>query len=127
MNGNTSFWDRVDKRGPDECWPWLGELRLPVATLTWQATKGPVPPGKWPQQTCGNSKCCNPAHLELTDPTKAKHKRVMKRRGHFTAEDVLAIREKYTKGKSISYLCRKYKVTYSCIHAIVNRKTWTQI
>jgi len=22
----TRFWDKVDKRGPDECWPWLANI-----------------------------------------------------------------------------------------------------
>lgn len=21
----SGFWNRVDRRGPDECWPWLGK------------------------------------------------------------------------------------------------------
>ena len=23
----TRFWSKVDKRGPDECWPWLGHCQ----------------------------------------------------------------------------------------------------
>lgn len=68
----TLFWLRVDKRGPDECWPWTGSLykfgygRLAVkrANGTWHSRvahivsfeihHGPVPEGLTVDHVCHN-------------------------------------------------------------------------
>lgn len=83
------FWAQVDKRGPDECWPWLGYIqangygsfgmkgtRLPHR-LAYQYAIGPIPNGlvldhvcHTRQTDCADSvscvhrRCCNPSHLE---------------------------------------------------------------
>src|SRR5262245_26563437 len=71
------FWGYVEKRGPDECWPWTAALRPQPfdygvfhdehETL-WRAhryafflTHGFVP--KVVRHTCDNPPCCNHAHL----------------------------------------------------------------
>ena len=73
------FWDSVDKRGADECWPWLrgrnrrgyGQARTPSGKWTsaprvaWELTHGPIPEGLFTCHTCDNPPCCNPAHLWL--------------------------------------------------------------
>lgn len=77
------FWEKVDIRGPDECWPWLayrtpqGYGTFQVGThankksvgahvLAWKLANGcELPDGK-PEiahATCHNPTCCNPAHL----------------------------------------------------------------
>lgn len=73
------FWAWVDKRGPDECWPWLrsrtpagygrcvppnGEQTTAQRVAWTLATGQPFPP-KDVQicHSCDNPPCCNPAHL----------------------------------------------------------------
>jgi hypothetical protein len=72
------FWRHVDRRGPDECWPWLAarnELgygvfwvcaprRFSVLAhhMAWELTNGPIPPGKLICHRCDNPPCCNPRH-----------------------------------------------------------------
>lgn len=82
------FWAKVDRRGPDECWPWtggtnnhghgyfdLGSRKEPLRTtahrVAYQLTYGPIPAGRGNivARTCGNQACMNPAHLRVA--TKA--------------------------------------------------------
>jgi hypothetical protein len=71
------FWSRVDKRGPDECWPWLGapnnrhgyggfwfDGKSELAhRLAYRLTFGQITDGFWILHSCDNPPCCNPAHL----------------------------------------------------------------
>lgn len=72
----TRIWAKVDKRGPDECWPWTGwavggygkfKLRgktLQATRLVWSVANGvPFPEGMLACHSCDNPICCNPAHI----------------------------------------------------------------
>src|SRR3954471_19352430 len=75
------FWEKVDKRGPDECWPWLGckekrsgrgriGIRSKPKTVdyayrvSWELANGhPIPPGILACHTCDNPGCVNDRHV----------------------------------------------------------------
>lgn len=72
------FWSRVDRRGPDECWPWKGRVmasRRGYGRLTFSGrmigahrmalslSTGGDCPGLFACHRCDNPVCCNPAHL----------------------------------------------------------------
>ena len=87
----AKFWAKVDKRGPDECWPWTGGLEwdgYPRFKTTYEGERfgrahrfayralvGPIPEGytidhlchteecKLKEADCPHRRCCNPAHL----------------------------------------------------------------
>lgn len=71
------FWRKVDQRGADECWPWLGSTtrgygharlgdRVQRAhRLAYELTHGELPSGLYVLHHCDNPPCCNPAHLYL--------------------------------------------------------------
>lgn len=81
------LWSKVDKKGPNECWPWKGFRNKQGYGRTWMGDKGYyahrviyslVHPGEiklsaprnmnkpgFVLHTCDNPPCCNPKHLKL--------------------------------------------------------------
>lgn len=70
------FWEKVDKRGPDECWPWLSAQdrdgyglfyargkQVRATAMALEFDRRPLRPGEWGLHTCDNPPCLNPAHL----------------------------------------------------------------
>lgn len=71
-----NFRARIEERGPDECWPWIGG-RLPkgygIASvgvtsvlahrLAYVLAGGRIEEGEVVRHLCENRRCCNPAHL----------------------------------------------------------------
>ena len=65
----------VDRRGDDECWPWLGTTNKhgygrfydgsryrSAASYGHEALVGPVPAGEEINHSCGTNGCQNPSH-----------------------------------------------------------------
>jgi hypothetical protein len=67
------FWDLVRRRGPNDCWPWLGSKvkgyarfkfrgRMVVASrFIYEQINGPL--GDLDAAHICESKCCNPRHM----------------------------------------------------------------
>ena len=115
-NTFDKFWDRVDRKGPDECWPYKGSLRngyghhsmnyrsVYAHRVAWQIANGEAPPsGKafHVTHTCNNKACCNPEHLILdtaSENTRAAYRDGLALSGErhprakLTDEQVAAIR-----------------------------------
>lgn len=103
MDWKERFWNKVDRRGPDECWPWLGERtkkgyglftytvtpgkrRATTAyRLAYELTVGPIADGMEIDHVChtkdcnlGNDcphrQCCNPRDLAQVTPAANKRR-----------------------------------------------------
>lgn len=90
------FWMKVDRRGPDECWPWKGtKLRHGYGVLykpgktseyvrahrfSWSLVNGPIPDGMVICHRCDNPNCVNPAHLFVGSIADNNHDRNAKGR-----------------------------------------------
>ena len=79
------FWSYVDRRGPEECWPWRGNVKNGLGygrfttrggregkprqdythRVAWVLTYGEIEDGANLCHRCDNPPCCNPAHLFL--------------------------------------------------------------
>ena len=93
------FWGKVDRRGDDECWPWLGSTRsaegygqFNIRGVLISAHRlmmmfligGNIPPGEGHHGTCvlhscDNRWCVNPAHLRMG--TQSENQREMAEKG----------------------------------------------
>lgn len=74
------FWSKVDRRGPDECWPWTGTRistgygqlwengrHRPATHISVRISGREVPPKAVVMHSCDNPPCVNPTHLVVAD------------------------------------------------------------
>lgn len=69
------FWAQVDRRGPEDCWPWVGtRLKHGYGVIGYRMKRTTahrvaffLEHDRWPEpnglHVCDNPPCCNPAHI----------------------------------------------------------------
>lgn len=92
----TRFWSKVDRRGDDECWPWLaykskkgcGAIKVggkrgaavQARHIAYQIANGDVPDGMSVRLSCDDASCCNPKHIFLKPISISPEERIERNR-----------------------------------------------
>ena len=147
------FWEKVDVRGEDDCWPWkagknsAGYGKMKVAGQTRYATHclfkirtgNWVPVGKMiTHKECHNPPCCNPKHFRLgTNQTNANDMVRDRRQYHPTGKrnsmvkltnvKVRKIKRLLAQGLTQEKIGQRFGVVRSNISQIRMGETWTHI
>lgn len=96
MDWEARFWSKVDRRGDDECWPWIGVIGTHgygemsvngrgrrASQLAWEVVnRKPFPKGLYACHSCDVTWCVNPAHIWAGTPTENVHDSISKGRWH---------------------------------------------
>ncbi len=93
-NGSSAFWDMVDIRGEDECWPWLGgcdrdgygQLKrnggvVIASRVALAEATGKMRYDLHALHSCDNPPCCNPGHLRWGTPADNAQDKMLRGRG----------------------------------------------
>lgn len=144
------FWAKVDRRGPNECWPWTGHLntygygdftwggnprRQRLATRIIYSLMSPTADinGKQVCHSCDNPCCVNPAHLWLGTNAEnmadkvAKGRQLAGERHHqakLTKEQALFI---FYSAAPTRQLAEQFGVSMGAIQAIRRGKQWSTV
>jgi hypothetical protein len=151
------FWEKVDVRSPDECWPWTGgvnadgygrfrvQCQLTSAhRLAYTLVHGTIPESNTPggsviMHSCDNPRCVNPFHLDLgthrTNSVDRNNKgRAASRKGEshgrakLTSADIVKIRKQYATGGVLQReLATQYGVVQTRISRIIRRESWSHV
>lgn len=145
------FWESVIVKGPDECWPWIGQImkdtgygRLSIANkphsahrLSFLIHHGVIDPDLLVMHSCDNRVCVNPAHLSqgtdadnITDAVVKGRLQKGERNGmaKLTESEVLEIRRAFMDGdKTMAELAALHNVWVPCIWRIIKGTRWKHL
>ncbi len=146
------FWAKVDRRGVDDCWPWLAAKSRKGYGLFYLSGKtvsapraclmiaGVVQPSDKPLacHSCDNPPCCNPAHLwwgshfdNVADcAAKGRRAKTIWSRGHRNPKAKLtpeAVTEIVAASGSSYEIAAAYGVNATTIQRIRNGTGWTDV
>lgn len=151
------FWKWVDRKGPDECWPWAGNLRrnygqmkvtvkgakfcFSTHRLSWIIHHQAFPPSEQPQilHSCiACPTCCNPNHLRAGTPQENMDDKVMQDRGNWawgekasnaklSESDVIEIRKLLALGYMHKTIAVMFGVGRKAITKINMNQRWKKL
>ena len=148
------FWDKVDKKGPDECWEWTGALdstgygafkldgkKVNSHRVAWELTNEKIPDGLWVLHHCDNPRCANPSHLFLG--TRSDNMRDAFKKGRLadrkqvrgsevgtaklTEANIIKIRARGADGETQAEIASGFPVDRSIIGRVLRRVIWKHV
>ena len=141
------FWEKVDKRSIDECWPWkastgrggyghfpIGRTHQLAHRVSWELSVGPLPQGMWVLHHCDVPSCVNPLHLYLGMHAENMRDRAVRKRqsgeksaaAKLTWPQVREMRRLRLEGATMMELQGRFGLHNSQICRIVNGKYWKE-
>ena len=144
----ADFWALVDKTAPNGCWLFprgldkdgyghfkvRGRQRI-AHRLSWEFTKGPIPPGLMVLHRCDNPPCVNPEHLflgtardNMADCLSKGRRRIAERhpKARLSPADVLEIRALY-HSVGCAELARRFGVSEGAISGAASGRNWKSL
>jgi hypothetical protein len=143
------LWEKVDIRGPDDCWEWQGsrhedgygfirhgQRNERAHRMALMLGAGVDLGDSHVLHRCDNPPCCNPAHLfpgtnaENIADCKAKgrdNKGIRNGRARLDEERVKRIKLRFSSGESIPSIAADFGVAHGTVHAIVTGKSWRHV
>ena len=149
--GRKQFWDRVEIRGPHDCWEWklglsdkgYGRFNTVGKTfrahrVAWTLHSGRIPGHLCVCHHCDNPVCCNPAHLFLgthidnVRDCASKGRRAIRHgnshsQSKLTSGRVRLIRAMRPAGFSMNELAEIFQVGRSCIADAASGRRWAHV
>ncbi len=138
------FWAKVDRKGPDECWPWIGTLcnygygqfnvnktKKRAHRFSLEIHKGAHPAGKpMALHLCDFPGCCNPAHLRWGTNVENVADALKNGRIHnrITPETVSKIKADIRAGVlTFAAIAKKYGASHSTVRDIKSGARWGSV
>jgi hypothetical protein len=142
------FWEKVDIKGPDDCWPWLAGSEKPSGYGHFWFEKRTIQAHRMSyalsndvdiysldvvRHTCDNGPCCNPAHLvhgTQGDNMRDKAERARAPRGvrhhknKLTEDDVREIRKRLDAGEYQHVIGSDYGISQMSVSYIKQGTNW---
>lgn len=146
------YYEKVDQRGPGECWPWYGHKlysgygiawlkrteRHVASRIAWSLHHGrSIPEGYFICHHCDNPECQNPHHLflglqahNMADAAAKRRTRHGEGRPEAKLTDKKVIIARYAhanKLMGVMELARLFGVSHSTMSPAIYGKTWKHV
>lgn len=136
------FWSKVDRRGPGECWLWIGNQQsqhygqfwlrgenVLAHRVAYEISRGPLS-RSWivTHPVCHTKLCVNPAHLGTASGEDRAAHGERHSNARLTNADILEIRNLYANTNMfVKAIGAQFGVTHQAVRAIVKGRTWKHV